>query len=485
MKKNRKKLLLSFGAATLIVSTGASVISCALYSPARGNVQTRSFLSSKFAYNKIIADYYKSTVDMMYNNPPKGGIKVNLNELRFNTYQWLIDANNIQDHTYWQTQRTDWMKNGSFIGSIPTINGKYEEVKTLQDNMDFINGTGKFKEIDPGGLFTVDTYGELILKNDQSTFYLLGGNPKDYNDLGSGVIMNLDRKLYTMGYLLLTSPTDVQNWLIGDPNNPRKHSPSSGIKLDEANNGQYFFIDYLRGKKPFIMWKNEVKDTTIKDVTFNGNMDTNTTNFNGMSNTLELKNSTSNTLTLNGGKFQSTTTPYTPPTTAELQKLTSYVGFSTSNPFLTFPGGVARTGNINPDWAYMTKKGQDGGFQGWVNDDGSIYGDQGNAVKAASNVRNYAYIQQLLPQGKKITSPTGKVTNMFNIPNWMNTKSESIAGSYSLKQIWNVAFQIAFYGSSTLGDAKNFWTNNGYYLTENIQTLIDNMSAADLDKSND
>ena len=485
MKKNRKKILLSFGAATLILSTGASVVSCALYSPRRSNVEARKFLSSKFAYNKVVADYYKSTVNMMYQDIPKNGVikNININNLRFDTYQWLIDANAIQDQFYWGNQRTDWMKNGAFTGStVTSADGKTSEViKTLQDNKDFINGAGRFATIDPGGLFKMDIYNNYLLKNDMNTFYVLGGNPDNYNDLGSGVIMNLDRKLYTMGYLLLTNPKDVQHWLIGDPNNPQKHTPSSGMKLDEVNNGQYFLIDYLRAKKPFIMWKNTVKDTTIPDASFINDMTTNITTFNKMSNTLELQNSLSDSLTLPGGNIRNAATA-TKPSISELGQLTSYVGFSTTNPFLSFPSGIARSGDVNPDWTYMTAKGQDGGFQGWVNNDGSINANKGGPVRAASGVRNYAYIQQLLPQG----TPNKAGKNMFNIPNWMTTtKTSKIGNNTPVESIWNVAFQVAFYGSSTLKDAKNFWTNNGYYLTENIQTLIDNMSAADLDKYKD
>jgi hypothetical protein len=40
--------------------------------------------------------------------------------------------------------------------------------------------------------------------------------------------------------------------LLGNPNDPTKKGKGT-IKDDEKNEGQYFFVDYLRQSKPFIM----------------------------------------------------------------------------------------------------------------------------------------------------------------------------------------------------------------------------------------
>ena len=455
MNKNKKKWILSFGTLTTLSGTLLSVVACADYQPNNNDLSTRNFLSGEHAYNKALADYYLSVTNKMYSDK-KNTLNVNVNNLRFDVYQWLINANAIKDPYYWGTQRNDWIKNGTFIDL------KNPNLNTPQKNETFVQS-----------LFKKDNYGNYILKNDIQTFKNLQGQTNgtpNAVDLGSGVIMDVNRQLYSIAYLLLTNKNDVENWVNGNPADPSKKGQGQ-IKTDEKNNGQYFFIDYLRNSKPFIMWKNEQKNPT-SFVSFTGIDKSNADKFNNLATTLNPANSMSKSLTLYGPNGNSTTI------NDLATNFWSYLGLITNNPFTT-----GRHGDIDPHDPYM--KGMtdasiatNGGKQGWVNQDGTINQNKGGPINMDATTIDYAYIQQLLPAW---SNPGSSTNGVFTIPNWMTSDDSNNPGT-AVKDVWNVAFQISFYSTNILSSAKNYWIHNGYSLKVFIPSLEDNLSKAHIFK---
>ena len=458
MTKKLKQTYLSIGTILTITGSVVSVVSCAGYKPTRNDLSTRNFLSGKHAYNKVLSDYYSSVVDAMYSDKDNTIQNINLDNLRFDTYQWSVTANALKDNQYWGAQRNTWITNGTFIDL------KNPNLNTLAQNEDFVNK-----------LFKTTPNGDYILNSDNATFLKLQGlnigDKPTGKDIGSGVIMDVNRQLFSMGYLLLTKKQDVQNWLIGDPNNPSSKGKGT-IRTDEQNQGQYFFIDYLRQSKPFIMWKNEQKASPDASATFTGTTAADSAKFNKLGQTIISQERHPGSLTLQGGPVAAGAVP----SFSDLDAFGSYNGLQTTNPFIK-NGSNPRHGNIDPKDSYM--KAHPGGYQGWINNDGQVLQNKGNAVSLDATTRDYAYIQQVLPAWD--TSPAGYPSGAFRMPDWMTTQNTNNPGT-EVKSLWNIAFQIGFTGADILSQAKNYWIHNGYSLKVFIPDLEDNLSPAHIYK---
>jgi hypothetical protein len=124
-----------------------------------------------------------------------------------------------------------------------------------------------------------------------------------------------------------------------------------------------------------------------------------------------------------------------------------------------------------------------GGFQGWVNNNGEILQNKGDAVNIDATTRDYAYIQQLLPTFDS-TSTTGYPKGGFRIPDWMTKETTNNTGTSfkNVAAVWNIAFQISFYSSNILTSAKDYWVHNGYSLKVFVPDLEANLSKANIYK---